>query len=62
MDEEDASGVARALNRSMSMASLDKWLTRLAILGAAAAVVAGTLFWLVLTRPVAVADLLHRIL
>src|SRR5436190_21994854 len=37
MDEEDAPGVARALSRPMSMASLDKWLTRLAILGAAAA-------------------------
>ena len=46
----------------MSTKTLDKWLTRLAILGAAAAVVAGTVFWLVLTRPVALAAVLDRIL
>jgi hypothetical protein len=43
------------------MASLDKWLTRVAILGAVAGVAAGALFWLVLTRPVALAAVLDRI-
>jgi len=59
MDEEDAHEVAWREDR---MASFDKWLTRLAILGAAAAIAAGTLFWLVLTRPVALAAVLDRIL
>jgi len=44
------------------MAALDKWLTRMAIVGAAAGVAAGALFWLVLTRPVALAALLDRLL
>lgn len=46
----------------MSTVTLDKWLTRLAILGTAAAIAAGTLFWLVLTRPIALAAVLDRIL
>jgi len=48
--------------QAMAMATLDKWLTRLAIVGAAAGLIAGALFWLVLTRPVALAALLDRIL
>ena len=44
------------------MATLDKWLTRMAIVAAAAGVAAGALFWLVLTRPVALAAVLDRIL
>jgi hypothetical protein len=43
------------------MATLDKWLIRTAILGGTAAVVAAGLFWLVLTRPVALASVLDRI-
>jgi hypothetical protein len=46
----------------MAALELDKWLTRLAIVGAAAGVAAGALFWLVLTRPVALAALLDRLL
>ena len=43
------------------MAQLDKWLMRAAILGGATAVVAAGLFWLVVTRPVAVALVLDRV-
>ena len=43
------------------MASLDKWLVRAGILGATAAIAAATVFWLVLTRPVAVASVLDKI-
>jgi hypothetical protein len=42
------------------MAHLDKWLVRAAILGAAAAALAGGLFWLVLTQPVALATIIER--
>ena len=44
----------------MAGAQLDKWLVRLAIIGAAAAVIGAGLFWLVLTQPVALAGLLDR--
>ena len=43
------------------MATLDKWLIRTAILGGTAGLVAAGLFWLVLTRPVALASVLERI-
>jgi hypothetical protein len=43
------------------MATLDKWLIRTAILGGTAAVAAAGLFWLVLTRAVALASILDRI-
>ena len=43
------------------MAQLDKWLMRAAVLGLAATVLAAGLFWLLLTRPVAVATVLGRI-
>jgi len=43
------------------MAQLDKWLIRAAILGGAAAVLAGGLFWLLVTRPVAMATMLGRL-
>lgn len=43
------------------MGHLDKWLVRAAILGAAATVLAAGLFWLLLTRPVAVAVVLDRV-
>jgi hypothetical protein len=46
--------------RSAAMTHLDKWLVRAAILGAAATVLAAGLFWLVLTRPVAIAIVLDR--
>jgi hypothetical protein len=42
------------------MQHLDKWLVRAAILGGVAAVLAAGLFWLLLTRPVAVASVLER--
>jgi hypothetical protein len=43
------------------MAQLDKWLVRAAFLGLVATVLAAGLFWLVLTRPVALATVLGRI-
>jgi hypothetical protein len=43
------------------MAHLDKWLIRAAILGLVATVLAAGLFWLALTRPVAMAAALGRI-
>jgi hypothetical protein len=43
------------------MAHLDRWLMRAAILGVTATLLAGGLFWLLLTRPVAVATVLGRI-
>jgi hypothetical protein len=46
---------------SAVMAKLDTWLVRAAILGGTAAVLAGGLFWLLLTRPVAMATVLGRI-
>lgn len=42
------------------MAQLDTWLMRAALVGATACVLAAGLFWLVLTRPVAVAMVLER--
>lgn len=42
------------------MARLDTWLMRLALVGVTAGVLAAGLFWLLLTRPVAVAMLLER--
>ena len=42
------------------MTQIDKWLIRLALVGVTACVLAGGLFWLVLTRPVAVAMVLDR--
>ena len=62
MDEQGPHEVAWAHEaHEMSTATLDKWLTRLAIVGALAAIAAGTLFWLVLTQPVALAGVLDRI-
>jgi hypothetical protein len=46
---------------SAGMAQLDKWLVRAAFLGLAATVLAGALFWLLLTRPVAMATVLGRV-
>lgn len=43
------------------MTQLDKWLVRAAILGGTAAVLAAGLFWLLLTRPVAVATVLQQL-
>jgi hypothetical protein len=43
------------------MAQLDKWLVRAAVLGLVATVLAAGLFWLLLTRPVAMAAVLGRI-
>lgn len=43
------------------MTQLDKWLVRTAILGGTAALLAAGLFWLLLTRPVAVATVLQRL-
>ena len=42
------------------MAQLDKWLVRGAIFGTTAAVIGAAIFWLVLTRPVALAMALDR--
>jgi hypothetical protein len=42
------------------MAHLNKWLVRVAILGGTAALIAASLFYLVLTRPVAVATVLEQ--
>ena len=44
----------------MAGAQLDKWLVRLAIIGAAAAAIGAGLFWLVLTQPLALASFLER--
>ena len=43
------------------MGQLDKWLVRAAILGGVATVLAAGLFWLLLTRPVAMAIVLGRV-
>ena len=42
------------------MARLNKWLVGAAILGATAAVLAAGIFYLLLTRPVAVASVLEQ--
>lgn len=42
------------------MAHLDRWLVNAALVGATACVVAAGLFWLILSRPVAVAMVLER--
>jgi len=42
------------------MSQLNKWMVRAAILGGTAAVLAGGLFYLLLTRPVAVATVLEQ--
>ena len=42
------------------MARLNKWLVRAAIIGATAAALAAGLFYLLLTRPVAVATVLNQ--
>ena len=43
------------------MAQLDTWLMRAALVGATACVLAAGLFWLVLTRPVALDEALARL-
>jgi hypothetical protein len=43
------------------MTHLNKWLIRAAILGGTAAVIAAGLFYLLLTRPVAVATVLQQL-
>ncbi len=45
----------------MAGAQLDKWLVRMAIVGAAAAAIGVGLFWLVLTQPVALAKVIERV-
>jgi hypothetical protein len=47
--------------RSGTMAHLNKWLVRLGLVGAIAAILAGWLLWLVLTQPVAVALALEKV-
>ena len=42
------------------MTKANRWLVLVAIVGATAAVVAAGLFWLVLTRPIAVAQALGQ--
>ena len=42
------------------MTRRDKWLVRAAVLGTVATVLAVAVFWLVLTRPVAMAAVLDR--
>jgi hypothetical protein len=42
------------------VAQLDKWLVRAAIFGATAAVIGAAIFWLLLTRPVAMAIALDQ--
>jgi hypothetical protein len=39
---------------------LDRWLVRAAILGGIAALIGAGLFWLILTRPVEIAGVLHK--
>ena len=46
---------------SWKMSHLNKWLVRAAILGGTAAVLAAGLFYLLLTRPVAVASVLEQL-
>jgi hypothetical protein len=58
---EERTGTGPQGSGRTHMATLDKWLIRTAILGGTAAVVAAGLFWLVLTRPVAVASVLDRL-